>query len=196
MLREKRGTWGQYGWGGGRGTTSESRGADSKRQTAERSGRRQRAWHRSAENNTEIKMLGRDRDRETDLSVAWALKTWLASSHAPSASPSPAPLGFPGSSLFPERAKRLPDAGPCTCCSQPARQGAPLPPPPLPCLRPTAWLTLTHPLHLSFQLSLPGAFPSPRRRACSPLLAFRKRSYTICSATGNTQMQDALFINY
>lgn len=121
------------------------------------------AWHRSAENNTEIKMLGRDRDRETDLSVAWALKTWLASSQAPSPSPSPAPLGFPGSSLFLERAKRLPDAGPCTCCSQPARQGALFPSPPLPCLRPTqppAWLTLTHPLHLSSTVT-PGSLPQP-----------------------------------
>lgn len=102
-------------------------------------------------------------------------------------SPSPATRGFPGSSLFLERAKRLPDAGPrgLVHAVLPAR-----PSPPLRCApRPTRTgrLNSSSPL-VSVQLSFPGAFPSlggwPVHRSCA-----QTGRYIICRVECNTKMR-------
>lgn len=170
----------------------ESLGASSERQSAKR---QEAAWHRSAENNTEIKTLGIDRERErglVDLSAAWALTPWLASSHAPS--PLPAPLGFPGSSLFLERAKRLPDAGPCTCCSQPARRS-----PPLASSAPHAATSLVNsysPFASQFTCLSREPSPAPGGEPVPPQLALIQGCCIICRAKCNMKVQGALFKNY
>lgn len=87
--------------------------------------------------------------------MAWALKTWLASS------PAPLPLacyaGLPWLLSVLERAKRLPDAGPLYMQFSAWRLPAPLPAP-----HAEAWLTLTHPAPLT-----PGSPPLPPWRASS-----------------------------
>lgn len=115
----------------------ESLGAGRKRQRARRK-EGSRAPQRARGNITETKTLGAG--TQTGLSFRGP-GTWPASSDAPP--PSPAARGFPGSSLFLERAKRLPDAGASYMLF--CLRG----PPPLPCAaphaHPPAGLTLPRP---------------------------------------------------
>ena len=123
----------------------DSLGAGRKRQRTQRK-EASKAPQRPRGNITETKTLGTG--TQTGLSFRGP-GTWPASSDAPP--PSPAARGFPGSSLFLERAKRLPDAGPRTCCSA---CEALLP---SPALRPTHTRRVnSSPPFISIQLSLPG----------------------------------------